>query len=198
MVYGGGGLPRSSSRLTKKTLKAVSQLKPYKVSQIGNQNTHKSISKRPLNASKSAARKSRPLKPPISNIEAFDNSIKEFKKTPIKASKCYKKELDSSPAPAIATFLMNVIVLFNNKKLFISSSVKKLDNLLFGLIAINEQEGVEKYARSQGFNTHFIERTILIKAPDGPGLQAIKMMSKRPHIMTHGDWQEALDMIMYQ
>ena len=74
------------------------------------------------------------------------------------------------PAPAIATFLINVVVLFNNKKLLILSSVKKSDNLLFGLIAINEQEGAEKYARLQGFDTHFIERTILIKAPDGPGL----------------------------
>jgi len=42
---------------------------------------------------------------------------------------------------------MNVVVLFNNKKLFILSSVKKLNNLLFGLIAINEQEGAKKYAR---------------------------------------------------
>jgi len=65
---------------------------------------------------------------------------------------------------------MNIVILFNNKKLLISSSVKKSDNLLFGLIIINKQEGVKKYARLQGFNTHFIERTVLIKAPDGPGL----------------------------
>ena len=93
---------------------------------------------------------------------------------------------------------MNVVVLFNNKKLLILSSVKKSDNLLFGLIAINEQEGVEKYARLQGFDTHFIERTILIEAPDGPGLRAIKTTSERPHITTHGDWQEALDIIVYR
>jgi hypothetical protein len=74
------------------------------------------------------------------------------------------------PAPAITTFLLNVVVLFNNKKLLILSLVKKLDNLLFGLIAINKQEGAEKYARSQGFDTHFIERTILIEALDGLGL----------------------------
>ena len=36
VVYGGGSPLRSSGRLTKKTLKAVSQLKPYKASQIGN------------------------------------------------------------------------------------------------------------------------------------------------------------------
>ena len=87
------------------------------------------------------------MEPPISNIKASDDSIRELAKTPTKASKRYKKELDSSLAPAIATFLMNIIILFNNKKLLILSSVKKLDNLLFGLIAINEQEGVEKYAR---------------------------------------------------
>jgi len=166
VVYRGGGPPRSSGRSIKKTLKAASQ--------IGNQNTHKSTSKRPLkrpsNASKSAARKSRPLKPPISNIKASNNSIREVKKTPTKASKHYRKELDSLPAPAIATFLMNIVILFNNKKLLISSSVKKSNNLLFSLIAINKQEGAEKYARSQGFNTHFIERTILIKATDGLGL----------------------------
>jgi len=166
VVYRGGGPPRSSGRSIKKTLKAASQ--------IGNQNTHKSTLKRPLkrpsNALKSAARKSRPLEPPISNIEASDDSIREVKKTPTKASKRRKKELDSSLAPAIATFLMNIVILFNNKKLLILSLVKKSNNLLFGLIAINEQEGAEKYARSQGFDTHFIERTILIKALDGLGL----------------------------
>ena len=131
---------------------------------------YKSTSKRPLNALKSATRKSRPLEPPISDIEAFNNSIKESKKTPTKASKRHKKELNSSPVPAITTFLINVVVLFNNKKLFISSSVKKSNNLLFGLITINEQEGAEKYARLQGFDTHFIKRTILIKALNSLGL----------------------------
>ena len=87
------------------------------------------------------------MEPPISDIEAFNNSIRESKKTLTKASKRHRKELDSLPALAITTFLMNVIVLFNNKKLFISSSVKKLNNLLFGLIVINKQEGVKKYAR---------------------------------------------------
>ena len=94
------------------------------------------------------ARKSRRLKPPISNIKALDSSIREFKRTPTKASKRHRKKLfNSLLVPAIATFMMNVVVLFNYKKLLILSSVKKLDNLLFGLIAINEQEGVEKYAR---------------------------------------------------
>jgi hypothetical protein len=143
--------------------------------------------KRPLNILKSAARKSRPLKPPISNIKASNNSIRELIKTPTKASKRYRKELDSSPAPAITTFLINIVVLFNNKKLLILSLVKKSDNLLFSLIAINKQEGAEKYARSQGFNTHFIERTILIKAPDSPGLRVVKTTSKRPYIKTHGN-----------
>ena len=50
----------------------------------------------------------------------------------------------------------------------------------------------------QGFDTHFIDRTILIKAPDGPGLQAVKTTSERPHITTHGDWQEALAMVIYK
>ena len=153
--------------------------------------------KRPSNALKLAARKIRPLKPPISDSEASDNSIGELKKTPTKAGKRCRKELDSSLAPAIATFLMNIIVLFDNKKLLILSSVKKSDNLLFGLIVINEQEGAEKYARSQGFDTHFIERTVLIEAPDGPALQATKTTSEQPYITTHGNWQEALDMIMY-
>jgi hypothetical protein len=148
---------------------------------------HKSTLKRSSNALKSAARKSRPLEPPISDIEASNNSIRELKKTPTKASKRRRKELDSLPAPAIATFLMNIVVLFNNKKLLISSLVKKSDNLLFGLIAINKQEGAEKYARSQGFDTYFIERTILIEAPDSPGLRAIKTTSERPHITTHSD-----------
>jgi hypothetical protein len=194
VVYGGGGPPRSSGRLIKKTLKAASQ--------IGNQNMHKSTLKRslkrPSNASKSAARKSRPLEPPISDIKASNNSIREVKKTPTKASKRRRKELNSSLAPAIATFLINIVVLFNNKKLLILSSVKKSNNLLFGLIAINKQEGAEKYAKLQGFDTHFIKRTILIEAPDGLGLRAVKTISERPYITTHGDWQEALDMIVYQ
>jgi hypothetical protein len=83
---------------------------------------------------------------------------------------------------------MNVVVLFDNKKLLILSSVKKLDKLLFGLIIINEREGAEKYAKLHGFDTYFIERTILIEAPDGPGLRAIKTTSERPYIITHGDW----------
>ena len=104
-------------------------------------------SKRPLNALKSAVRKSRPLKPPISNIKASDDSIREVKKTPTKASKHYRKELNSSPVLVIATFLINIVILFNNKKLLISNSVKKLNNLLFGLIVINKQEGVKKYTK---------------------------------------------------
>jgi hypothetical protein len=138
VVYRGGGPLRSSGRLTKKTLKAVSQSRPYRASQIGNQNKHKSTSKRPLNVLKSAARKSRPLEPPISNIKASNNSIKEVKKTPIKASKRYRKELNSLLALAITTFLINIVILFNNKKLLILSLVKKLNNLLFSLIAINK------------------------------------------------------------
>jgi len=94
--------------------------------------------KRPLNALKSAARKSRPLEPPISDIKASNNSIREVKKTPTKASKRCRKELDSLPALAIATFLINIVVLFDNKKLLILSLVKKSNNLLFGLIAINK------------------------------------------------------------
>jgi hypothetical protein len=115
---------------------------------MGNQNKHKSTSKRPLNALKSAARKSRPLEPPIFDSKASNDSIRELKKTPTKAGKRCRKELDSSLAPAIATFLMNIVILFNNKKLLILSLVKKLDNLLFSLIVINKQEGAEKYARS--------------------------------------------------
>src|SRR6266567_4064506 len=111
---------------------------------------YKLTSKRPLNVLKSAVRKSRPLKPPISDIKAFNNSIKEIKKTPIKANKYYRKELDSSPVLAVATFLIIIIILFNNKKLFILSLVKKLDKLLFSLIAINKKERVEKYARLYG------------------------------------------------
>lgn len=143
--------------------------------------------KRPLNVLKSAARKSRPLEPPISDIKASDNSIREPKKTPTKASKRYRKEFDSSLVLAIATLLINAVILFNNKRLLILSLVKKLDNLLFGLIIINKQEGAEKYARSQGFNTYFIKRTVLIKALDGPGLRAIKTTSKQPYILTYGD-----------
>ena len=129
MVYGGGSLLRSSGRLTKKTLKAVSQLRPHRASQIRNQNKHKLILKRllkrPSNALKLAIRKSRPPEPPIFNIGAFNNSIRELIKTFIKASKCYRKKLNSLPVPAIAIFLMNIIVLFNNKKLLILNSVKK-------------------------------------------------------------------------
>jgi hypothetical protein len=128
------------------------------------------ILKRLLNILKSAARKSRPLEPPIFNSKASNNSIRELKKTPTKAGKCYRKELNSLPALAIATFLINIVILFNNKKLLILSLVKKLDNLLFSLIIINKQEGAEKYARSQGFNTYFIERTVLIKALDSLAL----------------------------
>ena len=73
-------------------------------------------------------------------------------------------------ALAVATFIMNGIILFNYKKLLILSSIKKSDNILFGLIAINKKEGAKKYAISQGFDTHFIDRMILIEAPDGPGL----------------------------
>ena len=117
------------------------------------------------------ARKSRRLKPPISNIKALDSSIREFKRTPTKASKHYRKEfLNSLPAPAVATFMMNIIILFNYKKLLILSSVKKLDNMLFGLIAINKKKGAKKYTISQGFDTHFINRIILIEALDGLGL----------------------------
>jgi hypothetical protein len=100
-------------------------------------NKHKSTLKRLLNALKLAARKSRPLEP-ISDIKALDDSIRELIKTPTKASKRRGKELDSSLALAIATFLINVVILFNNKKLLILSLVKELDNLLFGLIAINK------------------------------------------------------------
>ena len=96
------------------------------------------ILKRPLNALKLVIKKSRPPEPPIFNIKASNNSIRESKKTPTKASKRHRKELNSSPVLAIATFLMNIIILFNNKKLFILSSVKKSNNLLFGLIAINK------------------------------------------------------------
>ena len=72
--------------------------------------------------------------------------------------------------PAIATFLINIVILFNNKKLLILSSVKKSDNLLFGLIVINKQEGAKKYAKLQGFDMHFIKRMVLIKALDGLAL----------------------------
>ena len=96
------------------------------------------MSKRLLNALKFIIRKSRPLKPPISNIKALNNSIRELKKTFIKASKCYKKELNFLLVLAITTFLINIIILFNNKKLFILSSIKKLNNLLFNLIIINK------------------------------------------------------------
>ena len=124
----------------------------------------------PLNILKSTTRKSRPLEPPISNIKAFYNSIKEFKKTFTKASKRCKKELNSSLVLAIVTSLINVIILFNNKKLFILNLVIKLNNLLFSLIIINKQKEIEKYTRPQGFNTYFIKRMILIKALDGLGL----------------------------
>jgi len=95
--------------------------------------------KKLLNALKLATRKSRPLEPPTSNIKASsNNSIRELIKTPTKASKHYRKELNSLLAPAIATFLINIVILFNNKKLLILSLVKKLDNLLFSLIIINK------------------------------------------------------------
>ncbi len=103
--------------------------------------------KRPLNALKLATKKSRPLEPPIFNVKAFNNSIREAKKTFTKASKRHRKELDSSPALAIITFLMNIIILFNNKKLLILSSIKKSNNLLFGLIAIHKQKGAKKYTK---------------------------------------------------
>ena len=122
VVYRRDSLLRSSGRLTKKTLKAIYQLKPYRAFKIGNQNIYKLTLKRPLNVLKSAARKSRPLEPPISNIKASNNNIREPKNTPTKASKRYRKELDSSPALAIATFLINVVILFNNKKLLITNS----------------------------------------------------------------------------
>ena len=132
---------------------------------------YKSTSAKPSNAPKSTTGKSRCPEPPISNIEALDSSIREFKRTPTKASKCHRKELlNSLPVPAVATFMINVVVLFNYKKLLIVSLIKKLDNMLFGLIAINKKEGAKKYAISQGFDTHFIDRMILIEAPDGPGL----------------------------
>ena len=103
---------------------------------------YKLILKRPLkrlsNALKLAARKSRPLKPPISNVKASDDSIREIEKTFTKTSKRYRKELNSSLILAIAIFLMNIVILFNNKKLLILSLVKKSNNLLFGLIAINK------------------------------------------------------------
>jgi hypothetical protein len=83
--------------------------------------------------------------------------------------------------------MINVVVLFNYKKLLILSLVKKLDSILFSLIAINKKEGAKKYAISQGFNTHFINRTILIEALDGPGLQAVKTTSEQPYIITHSD-----------
>jgi hypothetical protein len=94
--------------------------------------------KRPLNILKLAARKSRPLEPPISNIKAFKNNIREVKKTSTKASKRYRKELNSLPVLAIATLLINIVILFNNKKLLILSLIEKLDNLLFSSITINK------------------------------------------------------------
>jgi hypothetical protein len=154
---------------------------------------------KPLNAPKLITGKSRRLEPPISDIKASNDSIRELEKTPTKAGKrCRKELLDSSPALAVATFMMNVVVLFDYKKLLILSLVKKSDSILFGLIAINKKEGAKKYAISQGFDTHFINRTILIEALDGPGLRAVKTTSERPHITTHGDWQEALDMVVYR
>ena len=131
---------------------------------------HKLTSKRSSNALKSTTRKSRPLKPPIFDNKASDNSIRKLKKTPIKAGKRCRKELNSSPAPAITTFLMNIVVLFDNKKLLISNSIKKSDKSLFSLITINKQEEAEKYTKLHSFNTHFIKKTILIEAPDGLSL----------------------------
>ena len=121
-----------------------------------------------VNTLKSIIGKSRRPKPCIFNIEAFNNNIKDFKKTFIKASKHYKKEfLNSLLILAVATFIINIIILFNYKKLLILSLVKKSNNILFGLIAINKKEKAKKYAILQGFDTHFINRTILIKAPNG-------------------------------
>jgi len=96
---------------------------------------------KPSNAPKLITGKSRRPEPPISNIKTSNDSIRELKKTPTKAGKRHRKELlNSSLAPAVATFIINVVVLFNYKKLLISSSVKKSDSILFGLIAINEKE----------------------------------------------------------
>jgi hypothetical protein len=160
---------------------------------------HKLILVKPLNAPKSITRKSRRPEPPISNIKALNSSIRELKRTPTKASKCLRKELfNSLLAPAITTFIINIVVLFNYKKLLILSLVKKLNNILFSLIAINKKEKTKKYTILQGFNTHFIDRMILIEALDGLGLQAVKTTSKWPHIMTHSDWQEALDIVVYR
>jgi hypothetical protein len=144
VVFKGGSLLRSSGRATRKTLKAVSKLKLYRASQIGNQYTYKSTSAKPSNIPKLITRKSRRLEPPISNIKASNNSIRELKKTSTKAGKRYRKELlNSSLALAIATFIINVVILFNYKKLLISSSVKKSDSILFSLIAINKKEGAK-------------------------------------------------------
>ena len=108
---------------------------------------HKLMSAKPLNALKLITGKSRRPEPPISNIKASDDSIKELKKTPIKAGKYYRKELlNSLLVLAVATFIMNIIILFNYKKLFILSLIKKSDNMLFGLITINKKEGAQKYA----------------------------------------------------
>ena len=132
---------------------------------------HKLTSAKPSNVLKLITGKSRRPEPPISNIKASDDSIRELKKTFTKAGKCYRKELlNSLPVLAVATFIINVVVLFNYKKLLVSSLIKKSDNMLFGLITINKKEGAQKYAISQGFNTHFINKTILIKALNGLGL----------------------------
>ena len=105
------------------------------------------MSAKPLNALKLIIGKSRRPKPPISNIKASNDSIRELKKTPIKASKRYRKELlNSLLVLAVVTFIMNIVVLFNYKKLLILNLVKKLDNMLFGLIIINKKEGAQKYA----------------------------------------------------
>ena len=108
---------------------------------------HKSTSAKPLNAPKSTTRKSRRLKPPISNIKTSNNSIRELKKTLTKAGKRYRKELlNSSLVLAITIFIINIVVLFNYKKLLILSLVKKSDNMLFGLIIINKKKRAQKYA----------------------------------------------------
>ena len=108
---------------------------------------HKLMSAKPLNAPKLTTGKSRRPEPPTSDIKASDNSIRELKKTPTKAGKCRRKELfNSLPVLAVATFIMNIVVLFNYKKLLILSLVKKSDNMLFGLIVINKKEGAQKYA----------------------------------------------------
>ena len=56
-----------------------------------------------LNVLKLIIKKRKCLEPPISNIKAFNNCIKELKKTFIKAGKRYKKELNSSLYTLVGT-----------------------------------------------------------------------------------------------